>query len=790
MADTRELLDVGVRAPIDVAALGAWVRAHVHPFDGALSARQFSHGQSNPTYVLTFAAGGREPLVLRKQPDGPILPSAHAVDREYRVLCALHERSNVPVPRPVALCLDPSVVGTPFYLMAFVEGRVFLQPHLPSLQPAERYAVYHAMCEVLARIHAVDWVAAGLADFARPGGYAARQVKRWRAQSALAQAPLDDAGEASPPALGELGEWLAARAAEMDGAAGPLALVHGDFRLDNLVFTHAPQLRVAAVLDWELATVGDARADVGYVLGAYAALAEELGGARGEEAGYARLSTLGIPSDAQFAAGYARSAVTAPLRGDDAAFFSALAAFRLAAIQQGVLARALAGNASSARAREAGALFRQSAARGLRLARRDVWARSASARVHPLELLPCAFSPRVRALYDRLEAFIEARVLPAEAEAAAELERNVRAGVRWRPLDVLGRLQAEARAAGLWNAWLSPELGALAARCCDGVAPGLGLSTVEYAPLAELTGRSGLLAPEALNCSAPDTGNMELLARFGSAEQQARWLRPLLDGQIRSCYAMTEPDVASSDASALELEVTRAPGPRGEDGYVLRGSKWWVSGAGDPRCRLVLVLGRMGGARASAGHGAHSVLLVPVDAAGLRVVRPLRVFGYDDAPHGHCELSFENVWVSKRDGLLLGEGRGFEMAQARLGPGRVHHCMRALGLAERCLEAACRRAKSRVAFGELLAHKVRRERASCAAAARAAHARSRAPRAAPRRRAVVGARRHRAEPRRARQRTPPHAERGALHGSLRQSHGRAADRADQACRPRGRVRDH
>jgi acyl-CoA dehydrogenase len=300
----------------------------------------------------------------------------------------------------------------------------------------------------------------------------------------------------------------------------------------------------------------------------------------------------------------------------------------------------------------------------------------------------------------------------AEAAAAQELAANTATGHRWQPLRAIDALKGQAQALGLWNAWLSPELAALAAPCMGGTVPGLGLSTLEYAPLAELTGRHGLLAPEALNCSAPDTGNMELLLRFGSRGQQARWLRPLLEGRIRSCYAMTEPDVASSDAASVQLQIEPAAGPGGQPGYRLHGRKWWVSGAGDPRCKLALVLGRMpsdtsSGPPRGGAHGAHSVVLVPMDSPGVHVVRPLSVFGYDDAPHGHCEVQFREVWVPA-DALLLGEGRGFEMAQARLGPGRVHHCMRVLGLAERCLEALCRRAKSRVAFGQLLAEKVLR----------------------------------------------------------------------------------
>ncbi len=302
-----------------------------------------------------------------------------------------------------------------------------------------------------------------------------------------------------------------------------------------------------------------------------------------------------------------------------------------------------------------------------------------------------AYTDKVKAMQAKLIAFMDAHIYPNEHRFHQEVLENRRKGNPWIPTTIIEELKPKARAAGLWNLFLphskrAPE----------------GLSNLEYAPLCEIMGRVSF-APEVFNCSAPDTGNMETIERYGSEEHKRAWLEPLLRGEIRSAFLMTEPDVASSDATNIQCRIER----QGSD-YVINGRKWWSSGGGDPRCKLYIVMGRTN--PDAPRHSQQSMILVPSDAPGVKVVRPLSVFGYDDAPHGHMEIQLKDVRVPASN-ILLGEGRGFEIAQGRLGPGRIHHCMRQIGVAERALELMCKRSLARVAFGRTIAEQgVTRER--------------------------------------------------------------------------------
>ncbi|KAJ7522561.1 hypothetical protein O6H91_18G017300 [Diphasiastrum complanatum] len=683
-----------------------YLQAHVKDFPqppAKLSVFKFGHGQSNPTFLLKVDLFGTTTrYVLRKKPPGILLQSAHAVEREYQVLAALGTKTNVPVPRVHCLCTDSNVIGTPFYVMEYVEGRIFLEPSLQSLNPKERLPIYQAMARALAAIHSADVDAIGLKKYGRRDNYCKRQVERWAAQYSAST------GVGKPdvdPAMIRLMEWLRNNIpiedSQIESGTG---LVHGDFRIDNLVF-HPVEARVIAVLDWELSTLGNQWSDVAYNCMPYNI--SDLRSAGSASYGFVNgIKPDGIPSQAEYLADYCAMSGR-PWPGQSWTFYVGLSLFRMAAIMAGVYQRFLQGNAAGGgRASSGGAIAHTLAVTALEIIKSDMAMPSRSLKQkgtdeqHVSNRIGFSPSARVEEMKNKLVAFMEKYVYPNEEK----FEELAVSDKRWTIHPLEEELKNLAKAEGLWNLWIPVDSAAKASKILyedEASKPqgfvdrltGAGLSNLEYGHLCEVMGRS-LWAPQIFNCNAPDTGNMEVLLRYGSPEQQRVWLKPLLEGKIRSGFAMTEPQVASSDATNIACSITR----HGKD-YIINGRKWWTSGAMDPRCQLLIVMGKTD--FKAPMHKQQSMILVDIMTPGVKILRPLTVFGYDDAPHGHAEVIFEDVRVPATN-LLLGEGRGFEIAQGRLGPGRLHHCMRLVGVAERAIQMMVKRAVERKAFGKSL----------------------------------------------------------------------------------------
>ncbi|CAL5061059.1 unnamed protein product [Urochloa decumbens] len=720
---TSELLrPVDPAHALDEAALLRYAAANVPGFPGpapALTLTQFGHGQSNPTYCIQASApgAGTRRYVLRKKPPGSILQSAHAVEREYQVLKALGAHTDVPVPKVYCLCTDASVIGTPFYIMEYLEGIIYPDNALPGVIPSKRQAIYFSTAKTLAAIHKVDVNAIGLQKYGRRDNYCKRQVERWEKQY------LASTGAGKPARyqrMLDLARWLKENVPEEDSSAGSATgLVHGDYRADNLVF-HPTEDRVIGVIDWELSTLGNQMCDV-----AYSCLPYIIDATPGERASYGGFQDTGIPDGIPQLEEYLSVYCSFSARPWPAAnwkFYVAFSLFRGASIYAGVYHRWTMGNASGGeRAKFAGRIantmvdcawdfinrknvLREQPYRGFQVSEApwQEFGRAQEGSTSTKDQGKFVPSEKVIQLQKKLMKFIEDHIYPMEGE----FNKRAQSTSRWTIHPEEENIKALAKKEGLWNLFIPLDSAARARKLLfdetslispgssNDLLLGAGLTNLEYGYLCEIMGRS-VWAPQIFNCGAPDTGNMEVLLRYGTKEQQKQWLVPLLEGKIRSGFAMTEPQVASSDATNIECSISRQG-----DFYLINGRKWWTSGAMDPRCKILILMGKTD--FSAPKHKQQSMILVDINAPGVHIKRPLLVFGFDDAPHGHAEIVFENVRVPVTN-ILLGEGRGFEIAQGRLGPGRLHHCMRLIGAAERGMDLMVQRALSRTAFGKRIA---------------------------------------------------------------------------------------
>lgn len=658
---TRDTVEVLPQHKFDIRSLEAYLNQHLPGFGSdhraVLTVTQYRSGQSNPTF---FLQKGSQAYVLRKKPPGSLLPKAHKIDREFKVQKALFS-VGFPVPKPLLYCSDASIIGTEFYVMERVQGRIFRDFSIPGVNPAERAAIYVSMVETLAWLHSLDIHSLGLDRYGTGVGYCKRQVSTWTKQ-------YQASAHQSIPAMDQLSTWLTRNLPDSDNEE---CLIHGDFKLDNIVF-HPKECRVIAVLDWELSTFGHPLSDLAHLSLFYFWPRTLPMINRGS---HIRENT-GIPMMEELISIYCQR------RGIDPNlpnwnFFMALSFFKLAGIAQGVYSRYLMGNNSSEDSFLTANTVQPLAETGLQLSKRTL---STVLPQADAKSQLFAQSRRGQEVLARVKQFMKQHVFPAEKEVAEYYAQNGNSAEKWGHPLVIEKLKEMAKAEGLWNLFL-PAVS--------------GLSQVDYALIAEETGKC-FFAPDVFNCQAPDTGNMEVLHLYGSEQQKQQWLEPLLRGDITSVFCMTEPNVSSSDATNMECSIRRDG-----DSYIVHGKKWWSSGAGNPKCKIAVVLGRTESPSVSR-HKVHSMILVPMDTPGVELIRPLSVFGYMDNVHGgHWEVHFNHVRVPASN-LILGEGRGFEISQGRLGPGRIHHCMRSVGLAERILQIMCDRAVQRETFGKKL----------------------------------------------------------------------------------------
>ncbi|XP_032485491.1 acyl-CoA dehydrogenase family member 11 isoform X1 [Phocoena sinus] len=661
-----ETAEVLPQHKLDCRSLEAYLHQHLPGFgaepEAKLTVAQYRSGQSNPTFYLQK---GFQAYVLRKKPPGSLLPKAHKIDREFKVQKTLFS-IGFPVPKPLLYCSDACVIGTEFYVMEHVQGRIFRDFTVPEVSPAERSAIYVAMIETLAQLHSLNIQSLQLEEYGRGAGYCKRQVSTWTKQ-------YQAAAHQDIPAMNQLSDWLMKNLPDNDNEEN---LIHGDFKLDNIVF-HPKESRVVAVLDWELSTIGHPLSDLAHLCVFYfwprtIPLLSQSPHLQ---------ENIGVPSMEELISIYCRCrGINSNLPNWN--FFLALSYFKIAGIAQGVYSRYLLGNNASESSFQFANIVQPLAETGLQLSKRTF-----STALPQTDTTRQLFvqTRTGHEVLTRVKQFMKQHILPAEKEVIEFYVQNENSVDKWKKPLVIDKLKEMAKAEGLWNLFL-PAVS--------------GLSQVDYALIAEETGKC-FFAPDVFNCQAPDTGNMEVLHLYGSEKQKQQWLEPLLQGSIASCFCMTEPDVASSDATNIECSIQQDG-----DSYVINGKKWWCTGAGNPKCKIAIVMGKSNN-NCVTRHKQHSMILVPINTPGVEVIRPLSVFGYLDNFHGgHFEIHFNQVRVPATN-LILGEGRGFEIAQGRLGPGRIHHCMRTIGLAERALQIMCERAKQRVAFKKkLYSHEV------------------------------------------------------------------------------------
>ena len=632
--------------------------------------KQFIHGQSNPTFLIDLNS---KKIVLRKKPNNSLLKSAHLIDREFRIITELH-KANFPVPKPIEYCNDVSIIGTEFYLMEYVDGMIHRDFRLSSFSPQERFEIFQEYIRVMALLHSIDYKKLGLSNFGKAeSNYYKRQIDTWSRQYKSSETQTIKEMDFL---IDKLAKSIPLNNSEV------VSIVHGDLRLDNIIFDKYSN-KILAVLDWELATLGNPIADLSYGCLFYH-FPLSFYGLGNFDKGY-----YGIPTENEFKQIYfdfiritSHQKIIEP-NDKDWHFYLSFGCFRLAGISQGVYKRSLQGNASSNTANT----FLQKTVQIAKLSQLFLIKSNESDFSFKIKKLKenslfnfvgqNTHSERFYELYYKLNCFMEKFIYPNEKRF-----RKKDYNQRWNINPLMEEIKEKAKKEGLWNLFL-PEISKL--------------TNLEYAFLCQEMGRSALFAPEIFNCSAPDTGNMEVLLRYGNENQKERYLTPLLNGEIRSCFAMTEKGTPSSDATNIQSSIIF---DKEKGKYIVNGRKWWISGAGDSRCKISIFMGITPNSKRKK-HEQHSMILIPMDTKGVKIYRPMEVFGNDDAPHGHMDIIYNNVEVGPEN-IILGEGRGFEIAQGRLGPGRIHHCMRLIGLSERAIENILDRVQHRKVFGKLL----------------------------------------------------------------------------------------